>query len=96
MRKGNKKIRRRPVAQSAAFPERRGTVQCVCQCAYVLQEGATVVAAYSNVKMVFCIGLSARDVMVIAVIRRVGTVAAAATPDTCCVHVCSRGRVPVL
>lgn len=44
----------------------------------------------------FCVGLSARDIMVIAVIRRVGTVAVAAAPDTCCVQVCSRGRVPVL
>ena len=43
-----------------------------------------------------CVCLSARDVMVIAVIRCVGTVASAAAPDTCCVHVCNRGRVSVL
>lgn len=62
----------------------------------MFQEGATVVVADSNGKMVLVSVLSARDMMVIAVIRRVRTVAAAAGPDTCCVPVCNRGRVPVL
>lgn len=45
----------------------------------------------------FYIGLlSARDVTVVAVIRRVGTVAVAAAPYNFCVHVFSRRRVPVL
>jgi len=54
------------------------------------------VVADSNGKMVLVSVLSARDMMVIAVIRRVRTVAAAAGPDTCCVPVCNCGRVPVL
>ena len=80
MRNGNKKIRRRPVARSAVFAERCGTVQCVC--VRMLQEGATVVVADSSVKNWCLYRLSVRDILVIVVRCRGRTVAAVSAPDT--------------